>query len=72
MEKTWSALLTSHKERNKPMEGAVIFGLSSNRKWEKCGNKATRDLVGREYTDEVGVMGPKRQINTYSLYDIWY
>jgi len=54
------------------MEGAVIFGLSSNRKWEKCGNKATRDLVGREYADEVGVMGPKRQINTYSLYDIWY
>jgi len=32
------------------MVGAVIFGLSSSRKWEKCGNKDTRNLDGREYT----------------------
>jgi len=54
------------------MEGAVIFGFSSSRKWEKCGNKATRDLDKREYTVKVGVIGPRRQTKAYSLSYILY
>lgn len=34
------------------MEGAIIFGFSSCRKWEKCGNSVTRDLVDPKYTAE--------------------
>lgn len=34
------------------MEGAIIFGFSSCRKWEKCGNSATRDLVDPKHTAE--------------------